>query len=612
MSDELKHNEAEKDELLKLFEKNERNYFVRIRDMFVGLTKPKDSVEFKEAKIELQRLWAPIVAISLPILVLLIMGMVKIGGEVTEVKVATQVIEPEESQPLEEEPPPPPEEPPELEETPIEMDSPVVDIDAPPTTSAEQSPQPAPLDTVAMTPSPVVMKGVMTSRNPGLRGSKIGRYGAGATEKYVVGFLRFMAMRQKPNGSWSDSTGETALALLTYLAHGDTPSQSVEFKETVEKAIRWLLEDQITTQDQLNKLRADSKRKWPNKFNNHGYRQDNLGYFIHRDAANYSHLVATYALAEAYAMTRIPDIKDALELAIPHITKGQNASGGWYYNMDATCPTSDSSYNSWAVQALKACKIAGIHNPDIVKALKKAVGGMKHVQNPNGSFGYLNTAKSQYTGLTAAAALVLQMLDEGDSPDGRKAIAFMDSWEPTFKKNKEMAGTNPGGGSPQYYCYYLSQVRFNLGDNHPSWKRWNAQQLKLYLASSVVVPAEESGYKDPEGKPQYTSYWGISKGKQKIGKSDITDKERLMADKATKGGMRNGIAVDDLLNCDSVTIDWWGGDKRVLGGCFTALQLMVYYRNSPLAKGALTKIEEEAKMEVEDDSGVSIEGLDDL
>ena len=50
----------------------------------------------------------------------------------------------------------------------------------------------------------------------------------------------------------------------------------------------------------------------------------------------------------------------------------------------------------------------------------------------------------------------------------------------------------------------------------------------------------------------------------------------------------------------------------ILGNCLTALQLMVYYRNSPLAKGALTKIEAEVEAKVEDANEVTIEGIDDI
>ena len=44
------------DELIKLFDEEERSYFRRIADMCKGLGCPRDSIEFKKAMIELQRL----------------------------------------------------------------------------------------------------------------------------------------------------------------------------------------------------------------------------------------------------------------------------------------------------------------------------------------------------------------------------------------------------------------------------------------------------------------------------------------------------------------------------------------------------------------------------
>ncbi|MEG1788314.1 MAG: hypothetical protein RR268_03750 [Kiritimatiellia bacterium] len=606
--------ERPQNELLKLFDEEERSYYKRLKDMVLGFSKPKDSIEFKKALIELQRLWAPIIAISLPIIVVIVMGMVKIGGADAKVQVETQIVEAVETPKLEE-PEKPPETPPELEDTPpVEVDV-TVDIDAPPTTSSEQSPQPSPMDAVALTPSPVIMKNVMGSRTPGLKGAAIGRYGAGATEKYIQGFLRYLKSEQKPNGMWASgmagSTGETALILLTFLAHGETPS-SPEFGSTVEKAIRALLNDQIKTEAECGHKDA------PDTGGNHAWRRDHVGYFKSRDTCNYSHLVAVYALSEAYAMTRIPDIKDAVELALPHIYNGQNANGGWYYNMDSRCPITDSSYASWAVQAMKAAKIAGFHDRKLIDSLKKSARGIRTTQSPDGSFGYLDTmpGKNNYHGLTSAGVLLLQMLDESDTDGCKKAIAYMDSWEPTFIKNFKATNSSAmpmSGNSPQYYCYYLAQVRFNLGDNNPAWKRWNEQQKRLYTAASIVIPAEKSGYVDQEGKPQYISFWGTTKMKSKYKgeNAPISDMDRLTQDRATRDGRRNGIPVKDLMINDSASIDWYNG--RNLAGCFTALQLMVYYRNSPLAKGALTRIEAEAEVKIDEGSTeVTVQGIDDL
>ncbi|MGN1325048.1 MAG: prenyltransferase/squalene oxidase repeat-containing protein [Candidatus Spyradenecus sp.] len=602
-------NEPAKDELIKLFDEEERNYLQRIVDMLKGFGQPKDSIEHKKAMIELQRLGAPIAAVVGMLLAITVMCTIKITASEKPPVVETQVIEPEQAEELTKEEPPPPEEPPELEEI-QEVTDVVVDIDAPPTTSAEQSPQPSPVDAVALTPSPMVMRNVYGDRSPGLRGAKIGKYGAAGTEKLVYGFLRWLKMKQGPNGMWNNDTGDTSLALLCFLAHGELPGQSDEFGDTVEKAIRGLLADQISDPSQCKPGGADN----PSEFESR--RKDKVGYFKGRDAHNYAHLVAIYALSEAYAMTRIPAVKEAVERAIPHVIEGQNADGGWYYNMYAKCPTTDTSYTSWAVQALKAAKLSGNHDPKIIAALKKSARGIKTCANPNGTFGYLNTAKNRYLGLTAPCALILQMLDEADTDLCKKAVAYMDTWEPTFKQNFKAASssaTQMVGTSPQYYGYYLSQVRFNLGDNAAAWKRWSEQQKRVYSAAAINIPADKSGYKDHNGKAQYITYWPRKNTKNKFGGegAPIEDKARLMQQQGTANGKRNGIPVDDLINTDTATYEWH--NSPVAANCFTALQLMVYYRNSPLAKGALTKIEAEAELKVEDKGAgaVTLEGLDD-
>lgn len=615
--------EREKDELLKIFEQGERSYFKRIIDMCKGFGQPKDSLEFKQAIIEFQRLGAPIVAVIVMVAAIAVMSLVKFTPDEKPPVVETQIIEPEAAEELVKEEPPPPEEPPELDEV-VDTEV-VVDIDAPPTTSAEQSPQPSPVDAVALTPSPVVLKGVHGSRNPGLRGAAIGRYGAQGTAKLVYGFLRWLKLKQGYNGLWEDDAGLTSIALLCYLAHGELPGQSEEFGPTVEKAIRALIADQITTEEEAKQDHPNS----PRGHDGHNFRRGEVGYFKSRNATNYTQLVAVYALAEAYAMTRIPDLKPVVERAIKPIIDGQNANGGWYYNLDAKCPITDTSFASWAVQALKAAKLAGFHDPKIIQALKKASRGIKTCLNEDGSFGYLDKMpeKKTYLGLTAPCALILQMLDEGDSDVCRKAIAYMDNWDPTFKctdKPPQKKVDDPAiGKSSQYYCYYLSQVRFNQGqfDAYKKyWDRWNKKQQRLYIAAAVNIPADKSGYVDHEGKPQYITYWAVqgSKAKYKGEAKEITDEQRLMQDKGTKNGMRNGIPVKDLVNRDVCTLAGWHSGKNpamkgmILGNCLTALQLMVYYRNSPLAKGALTKIEAEVEAKVEDANEVTIEGIDDI
>lgn len=606
MTPPVEPSELTRDELIKMIDEEGRSYPRRIIDMFKGLRQPKDSLDYKKAIIELQRLGAPLGSIALFSIILVVMSVMKITAEEKPPVIVTEIVEavePEELEKVEEEPPPPPEEIPELTEE-MEVTDVTVNIEAPPTTDAVQSPSPAPVDAVAITPSPIQMPGVYASRSTGVRGAKIGAYGLGQTEALVYGFLRYLKMTQKPDGRWDNgtvSTGATSLALLCFLAHGEVPGKSEEFGPTVEKAIRWLLHDQIKTEGEIDHKDA------PRKGGTHAWRRGEIGYFKSRDTCNYAHFLAVYALSEAYAMTQIPDIKDALERAIPHILNGQNAQGGWYYNMDATCPIIDTSYASWAVQALKAAKLAHVGDQaKIITALKKAAAGLKVLYHPNdGSFGYTTRGaeKNAYNGLTAPCVLALQMLDQGDSAEARKSLEYMKNWGPTFDKKKFKSNS-----SPQYYCYYLSQVRFNQGENHPQWKAWHNQQKRLYTAAAITIPKEASGYKDQDGKPQYVTFWPRKGAKHKFGTgAAISDLERLKSLPDTRNGARLGIPVDQLINQDAATSEWEGAKSDIISSCFTALQLMVYYRNSPLSKGALTSIEQEAEVEVTEGGADEVE-----
>ena len=444
------------------------------------------------------------------------------------------------------------------------------------------------------------------------RNAKVNAYDLKHTEALVVGFLRYLALTQKPDGRWDSgtvSTGSTSLALLCFLAHGEVPGESEEFGPTVEKAIQWLLDDQITTE-------AETKRDHygaPRKGGEHAWRRGEEGYFKSRDTCNYAHLFAVYALAEAYAMTGREDIKKALELAIPHIVDGQNAQGGWYYNLDRYCPVIDSSYGSWAVQALKAAKLANVGDQRaIVTALKKSVNGIKELYHPDGSFGYTNRGaeKNIYNGLTAPCVLMLQTLDMGDTAAARQALDYMQNWNPTFDKNKFKSNS-----SPQYYCYFLSQVRFNQGGYNPQWLAWHNQQKRLYTAAAIVISKKAGGYKDHEGTPQFVAFWPRKGGRHKFGaESDrISDIERLKDRPDTHDGKRLGFPVEQLINEDVCTSEWEGSKSDIISSCFTALQLMVYYRNAPLPKGALTYIDPETEAPARQESAEEIEfNLDEL
>ncbi len=507
MSD-LNHNHMQDDPLLKLF--NEDGYFTRLKKMFTGLAKPRSSLEYKEAMIEVQRLGAPAAAIFIPIAVCLLLIIMAAQTTEREITVSTEIME---TQNLPDVEPPPPPEPPTPDETLPDIELEVANIDLPPTTATVQSPKPREFDSVREVQSTLVMPGIMASRDPGTRGANIGRVGYGDkyTEAAVMAALRHLKQKQQPDGSWEPAGGggyksrpaAVSFALLTYLAHGETPS-SPEFGDTVRKAIEFLLKS-----------------------------QEGNGRFKGRDGHDYTHPIAIYALSEAYSMTTQPQIKEALEKALPILIKGQNPNGSWDYNMNAKSTRNDLSYAGWCVQALKAAKIAGMHTPGLVDAMKKAIRGLEANYNEKeGFFEYTGPNKSGRIGMTPIGSLCLQFLGQADSPKVKKSHEFMAAWLPTF----DSTGI---GGSPQYYCYYATQSKFFLGTSDRRWLLWNDTMKKVYLPA---LKDGAPGYKDHNGKPQKTGFW---------------------------------------TNNDNPGL--WGNDQKdkVVPTCFVALQLMVYYRFLP-------------------------------
>lgn len=158
------------DEIAKQYE--ERGFFRRLADMFKGLGQPKNSREYKLARIELQRLQAPLIAIVAPVLgVIILIVVTAVTGQskqVIKVEIARAADDVEELQ----------EDEPEPEEIDMTEDVDVqVDIDVPtPTMDTPAPPSPAPggePDSVAAAPSPVSMAvpGVNKMRGLGDEGS---------------------------------------------------------------------------------------------------------------------------------------------------------------------------------------------------------------------------------------------------------------------------------------------------------------------------------------------------------------------------------------------------------------------------------------------------------
>ncbi len=432
----------------------------KVRKVYYGLRQPKHTGDYKYARLQVQRLWSPIMAVVVPCLMLLTIML--LGAAPDSAPDRDWWIRDEDPEPVTQlDPVEPPD-----DVLLLSDDDFVVDIsDNTPVPSEPPAPVSGPiaqvptLAPVARIKSPVYLRGFYTTRQPGARpGVGNGTGGGSSTGSAVLRALRWLKKHQQPDGSWVAESGGrqsggrhntgaapamTGLGLLTFLAHGETP-MSDEFGETVTQAIRWLVDNQ----------EAD-------------------GRFRGRDAHNYSHPIAAYALCEAFGMTRIPVVRTAAERSIAVIINGQHSSGGWDYNCRES-DRNDLSYGGWCVQALKAAHIAGLRNQGLREALKRAVDGIRLHAHPEGGFGYTSRGQSH---LTSVGVLCLQMLRAGDTPDARRGLAWLERATCDWHQ--------PWGRSPLYYWYYVTQAKYRAGSSE--WEKWNRQFVPVFCRNQTVL-----------------------------------------------------------------------------------------------------------------------------
>ena len=102
-----------------------------------------------------------------------------------------------------------------------------------------------------------------------------------------------------------------------------------------------------------------------------------------------AHPIRTYAICEAYTMTKIPKLKEFARRAVKVIIDGQNPNGGWAYGFGLGVGAHvDLSVTGWCIQALKAFALTGITDVSVDDAMDKAVEYVKKSQDSAGRFKY--------------------------------------------------------------------------------------------------------------------------------------------------------------------------------------------------------------------------------
>ncbi|MDZ4198667.1 MAG: prenyltransferase/squalene oxidase repeat-containing protein [Kiritimatiellia bacterium] len=360
-----------------------------------------------------------------------------------------------------------------LQEVDVQFDVPEFDVvmDAPPEErpldNQRQQDDFAALDIRTDVQSPMIMRGLFSGRSASGRAALLKKYGGrmgGVTESAVLRALEWLKNHQLEDGSWSGTgpaiskTAMTGLGLLTFLAHGETTT-SERYGPTVEKAIRFLVEQDVRTD----------------------------GTFNNSDGAMYAHGIAAYALSEAYALTRIPSIKPAMERTVGRIVAGQQRTGSFNYRLNPADNRRDTSVAGWMVQAMKAAYIAGANVPGLKEAMDKAVDGFKiNFHEPTKRFAYAPGAGADAQGggevtgsvsCTPIAVLGLQLLGRGNDVETVAGHSTLASWDPQW------VDKHPSSW-PLYTWYYATQAIFHGGG--PMWDRWNNMFARMLVTNQNI------------------------------------------------------------------------------------------------------------------------------
>lgn len=271
--------------------------------------------------------------------------------------------------------------------------------------------------------------------------SQLLRAGGGneESERAVARGLTWLAAQQKPNGSWvfdggsSDTIAATGMALLPFLAAGETHKSGKKYQQTVLRGLQYL----------ISQLRSD-------------------GGFKSAGVTMYSHGIATIALNEAYGMTKDRNmLLRPAQSATSFIVVKQAPDGSWGYSPGSA---GDTSIVGWQVQALKAA----ILTKDILvddKCIAKANQFLDKVSSGSRKavYGYNAPNGSPATSMTAVGLLCRY---------------YISKWGPGnagFAEGVEGLGTKPPTKAPAkpdlYYYYYATQV-VHFADG-PEWKDWN-------------------------------------------------------------------------------------------------------------------------------------------
>jgi hypothetical protein len=312
-------------------------------------------------------------------------------------------------------------------------------------------------------------------------------FGADAdTEAAVQAGLQWLARAQSADGSWNaaaygagtetytlneyrhgtGSRADTAmagLALLAFLSAGHTHLEG-EFRENVQRGLLYLIDSQMPSGDMSGPKQAGSD---PSVLN----------------SRMYCHSIATLAVAEAYAMTGDPALRNTVLKAAQYSVHAQDPrSGGWRY---LPGDKGDLSQFGWQAMALSSVQRSGIRLPaEVVLRMHRFLDSCA-AGRERGLATYKPREGRPSNTMTAEALACRLLLNYPLSASALREAKAM------------IMATRPGKSEDNvYFWYYATLALFQLQDE--DWRVWNQALKERLLNTQLPSHAQQPGSWDPD------------------------------------------------------------------------------------------------------------------
>jgi hypothetical protein len=270
------------------------------------------------------------------------------------------------------------------------------------------------------------------------------QYGGNAeSEAAVARGLAWLARMQQKDGPWkfdgssTDQIAATSMALLPFLAVGQSHTIEDKYQKTVGTGQDWLLKQQDVDD----------------------------GAF--KGASNmYSHALATIALCDAYRISKDVKLRNPATKAVNYILRAQATNGSWGYKAGTE---GDTSILGWQIQALAAARLAGIKfdKDKVYPAAEKFLVSVS--VDAESKYGYREKGQSQ--SLTPVG--LLSRYHMGWAPDNASLKRGSDWLMNIAPPNKGFFDT--------YYYYYATQALRTHGG--VLWeKKWNPKMRDMLIS----------------------------------------------------------------------------------------------------------------------------------